>query len=109
MSPVHTLPYCFFYIHFNNFLASTPISSQVFFLCIFLFSVKRATCLAYPILLHSTAVIFGEKYRLRSFKVCNFPQFAVIFSLLGRNILTFTNMPGIFPSLNVREQVAHQY
>jgi hypothetical protein len=41
-----------------------PISSEVFSLLFLLFSLKRATCLAHPILLHSTAVTFWREIQM---------------------------------------------
>jgi hypothetical protein len=73
----------------------------------------RATCPAHLILLALiTLTILGEEYKPCSFLLYSYLQPPVTSSLLGQNILLsslFSNTLNLCSSLNVRDQVSHQY
>ena len=65
-----------------------------------------------PYVLHATRIIFGEEYRSLRSSICSLLHSSVPSSLLGPNILLrtlFSNILSLRSSLNVSDQVPHQY
>ena len=74
----------------------------------FALSPISATCSAHFILLDlTTRIIFGEDYRSLSSSLCSFLHSLVTSSLLGPNILLFSDPLSLRYSLNVTDQVSH--
>ena len=119
--PVHTPTSHFLNIHLNIIHPSSPASSQWSLSLRFPhqnpvhaspFPPIRATCPTHRILLDFiTRTILCEEYRSLSSSLCSFLHSPFSSSLLGPNILNtlFSDTFSLRSSINVRDQVSHQY
>jgi hypothetical protein len=116
MNPVHTLPPCFFKIHFNIVLYLNMVLQE---------ALQPKCCTnfsSFPCILHICACLFfldliflirfGEGYKLQSTSLYIFLQPHLSLSLLGLNVVLntlFSNTLNLYSSLNVRDQVLLPY
>jgi hypothetical protein len=119
--PLHASPSHFFKILFNIILTSTRRLSSCLFpsglptktLYARLLSPIHAKCPADIFILDLiTRLIYGEKYRARSYSLRSLLHSPFTSSLLGPNIhlsILFSNNLSLHSSLHVSEQVSHSY